>query len=92
MVGLSVLLGICGGSWALTQWLSSTIQSQIRTRTTLAAEIETQRATLQQLQDQTWGVRFHEGDNGRFLVLPSGTMPDTGWTVGERSAVKLLRK
>ena len=53
------------------------------------SEIAEQRLTVQHLQETTWGVRFHEEENGRFLVLPQGTVPATGWTVGGQPAVKL---
>ena len=89
VVGLLILLGICGGSWGLTQWLSSGIQARLQIRSELEAEIIEQRLTVQQLQETTWGVRFHEEENGRFLVLPQGTVPVTGWTVGGQLAVKL---
>ena len=89
VVGLLILLGICGGSWGLTQWLSSGIQARLQIRSELEAEIIEQRLTVQQLQETTWGVRFHEEENGRFLVLPQGTVPATGWTVGGQPAVKL---
>ena len=83
------MLGICGGSWGLTQWLSNNIQNLIETRSELQAEIEEQRRSVQQLQETTWGVRFQEAENGRSLVLPQGTVPATGWTVGGQPAVKL---
>ena len=34
-------------------------------------------------------MRFQEAENGRFLVLPQGTVPATGWTVDGQPAVKL---
>ena len=90
VMGLMLLLSICGGSWGLMHWLSSNIRARLEIRTELGAEIAEQRLTVQQLQETTWGVRFHEAEEGRFLVLPRGTVPATGWTVDDQLAVKLL--
>ena len=79
MVGLLIFLGICGGSWGLPQWLSSGIPARLQIQSELEAEMAEQRITVQQLQETTWGVRFHEEENDRFLVLPQGTVPATGW-------------
>ena len=77
LVGLSLFLGILLGSWGLMQWLLSDIESKIETRAELRAGIEEQRETLRQIEEQTWGVEFHEIKNGdrleRLLVLPRGT-------------------
>ena len=53
MVGLLILLGICGGSWGLPQWLSSGIQARLQIRSEWEAEIAEQRLTVQQLQETT---------------------------------------
>ena len=90
VMGLLLLLSICGGSWGLMHWLSSNIRARLEIRAELGAEIAEQRLTVQQLQETTWGVRFHEAEEGRFLVLPRGTVPATGWTVDDQLAVKLL--
>ena len=90
VMGLLLLLSICGGSWGLMHWLSSNIRARLEIRAELGAEIAEQRLTVQQLQETTWGVRFHEAAEGRFLVLPRGTVPATGWTVDDQLAVKLL--
>ena len=88
-VGVMLFLGICVGSWGLTRWLSSNIQNLIETRAELQAEIEEQRRSVERLQETTWGVWFHEEQNERYLVLPAGTEPKTGWTVDGQPAVKL---
>ena len=100
LLGLSLLLGICAGSWGLMQYLSSSLESQLQTRARLSQQIETQRRTLAQIETQrrtlaqieakTWGVELHQNAKGeRFLVLPQSVKPDAGWTVGDRPAVKL---
>ena len=89
MVELSLSLGICGGSWAGTHWLWTTIEEQIEALAVLRVEIEQTRTTLAQMEDTTWGVRLREIDGERFGVLPAGTLSNPPWTVGGRPAVKL---
>lgn len=93
-LSLSLLLGIFAGSWGLMQWLSSSIKSQLETRAALAQQIEQQRQTLATIEAKTWGVELHQAqDGGRFLILPPGVEPSTGWKFGqgrqERQAVRL---
>jgi hypothetical protein len=89
---LSLLLGIFCGSWALTLWFSSGIRDQLETRADLAQQIRGQQDTLAKIEARTWGVTFLEDNDGRFLILPPGMKPATGWTVGKRNAVKLGKK
>jgi len=88
-LSLSLLLGICAGSWALILWLSSSIQEQLETRAALAQQIEMQQNTMAKVKAKTWGVEFHQDTNGRFLILPTGVLPSTGWNIGKRQAVRL---
>jgi hypothetical protein len=89
---LSLLLGIFCGSWALTLWFSSGIRDQMEIRADLARQIREQEDTLARIEARTWGVTFLEDKNGRFLILPPGVKPVTGWTVGKKNAVKLGKK
>lgn len=92
-LGLSVSLGIFGGNWALQWWMSGRIEGLWEERARLETEIADQRRTLQRLQDQTWGVRLVEGKQGRFVVLPKGTLSNPAWTwTGGFPAVLLSRK
>ena len=52
--------------------------------------IRTQNKTIQNLKDQTFGIGLREWENGRFITLPKNQKIKTGWTVGERQAIKLL--
>ena len=92
VVGLSLWLGICGGSWATMHWLSTRIQARIETAAALDLEIEEARWTLAEIEETTWGVTLREIDGERFVVLPAGTLAYPPWTVGERPAVKLSRE
>ena len=89
VVGLMIFVGISGGSWGLTHWLATSIQSRIETLATLEVQIEDARATLAEIEETTWGVTLLEIDGERFLVLPDGTLDRPPWTVGGRPALKL---
>ena len=92
VMGLSLFLGISGGSWATMYWLSASIESRIRTVTVLNVKIEQARETLAELEETTWGVTLNEIDEERFVVLPAGALDHPPWRVGGRPAVKLSRK
>ena len=92
LAGLSLFLGISIGSWGLTRWLSARIAGQLQESARLEAEIEQLRRTEERLRERTWGVYLHEGSQGRYVVLPRGAEPDTGWTIGGRPSVKLSSK
>ena len=89
MFGLMLSAGICGGSWAGTRWLWTTIEQQIEALTVLRVDIEEARQTLAQLEETTWSVELHEIDGERFVVLPAGSMEHPPWTVGGQPALKL---
>ena len=89
MVGLSLSLGICAGSWAAMHWLWTTIEQRLQTLAVLNVDIEQARETLAQIEDTTWRVRLREIDRERFVVLPAGSLSNPPWTVGGRPAVKL---
>ena len=81
--------GVAIGATGLTAWLGADIRTKIEDRASLDVDIVQARETLRAIEEGTWGVQFHELSNGRFLVLPEGVEPLTGWTVGDRTAVKL---
>lgn len=91
-VGVVLSVGIGVGSWGAMQWLWWQIESRIETKATLEREIEQQRETVERLQQSTWGIRLQETPEGRFVVLPPGTLDHPPWTVGGRPAVRLLTK
>ena len=70
LVGLLIFLGICVGSWGLTQWYAIQIQNLIERRDAMRLQVERQQTLL----DQTWGVWMHEEEDGtRYVVFPDGT-------------------
>ena len=73
VIGLSLFLGICGGSWGLMQWQSSRVQRLLKTQETYRRGIAQEQRALDQLRAQTWGVWLHEDANAtRYVVLPRG--------------------
>ena len=89
VVGLSLSLGICGGSWAGTHWLWTTIEQQVEALAVLRVDIEEARTTLARMEETTWGVRLREIEGERFVVLPASALSNPPWTVGGRPALKL---
>ena len=92
VVGLSLWLGIFGGSWATMHWLSTRIQSRIETTGALEFRIEQARQTLTRIEEGTWGITLRELEGERFVVLPRGSLDHPPWTVRGRPAVKLSRE
>ena len=92
VVGLSLWLGICGGSWATMHWLSTRIQARIETAAALDLDIGEARQTLERLEATTWGITLREIEGERFVVLPAGALAYPPWTVDTRPAVKLSNK
>ena len=89
VVGLSLWLGICGGSWATVHWLSTRIQARIETAAALDLNIEQARQTLARLETDTWGIALREIAGERFVVLPAGALAYPPRRVDTRPAVKL---
>ena len=89
MFGLMLSAGICGGSWAGTRWLWTTIELQVETLTVLRVDIAEARQTLAKLAETTWSVELREIDGERFVVLPAGSLERPPWTVGGRPALRL---
>ena len=89
VVGLSLGLGIFGGSWATMRWLWTRIEVRIEMAAGLDRDIEEARRTLAQLEVDTWGMVFHEIEGDRFVVVPEGALADPPWRVDGRPALKL---
>ena len=89
VIGLSLSVGICGGSWAAMRLLWTAIEWKVETLAALTVDIEQARQTLTEIEERTWGLELREIDGERFVVLPAGTPDRTFWTVGGRPALKL---
>ena len=92
VVGLSLFLGISGGSWATMHWLSASIQRRIETLGTANLRIEDAREMLAEIEETTWGVTLREIDGERYVTLPAGTSVHPSFTVEGRPYVKLSRE
>jgi hypothetical protein len=53
-----------------------------------------QKDALEKLNARTWGVRYQEDNQGRFLVLPEGVKADTNWTFdnGTKIGIRMVRE
>ncbi len=89
VIGLSLSLGICGGSWAVMRLLWTAIEWKVETLAALTADIEQARQTLTEIEETTWGLELRKIDGERFVVLPVGTPDRPFWSVGGRPALKL---
>ena len=92
VIGLSLFLGISGGSWATMHWLWRSIGRRIETLAAVNVQIKEARWTLAEIEETTWGVTLREINGERFVVLPLGTLDDPPWTWRDRPAVKLSRE
>ena len=81
IVGLSLWMGICAGSWATMRWLATRIQARIETAAELDFDIEEARRTLARMEEDTWGIVLHEIEDERFVVVPEGALADPPWRV-----------
>ena len=87
--GLSLLVAICGAGSGTMRWLSTSIETRLRTLPVLNVDIEQDRQPLAQLRTATWHVERREINGGRLAALPAGSMKRPPWTVGGPPAVKL---
>ena len=89
VIGLSLSLGICGGSWTAMRLLWTAIEWKVETLAALTMDIEQARETLTAIEETIWGLELREIDGERVLVLPAGTPDRPFWTVDGRPALKL---
>ena len=87
LFGLGIL--VCGASVGFFIWSTDSLREE---RNALKVAIQAEETTLATLRSQTWGVRLHEGEKGRFIVLPEGMSTEANWTVGKNAAIRLVKK
>ena len=92
VVGMSLFLGICGGSWATMHWLSRSIRDRIETLGEVKVRTEWARAMLAEIEETTWGVELLEMSGDRYVALPADTPVRPAFTVDERPYLKLSRE
>ena len=92
VVGMSLFLGICFGSWATMHWLSRSIHDRIETLDELDTRTEWARAMLDEIEETTWGVELLESSGDRYVSLPAGTPVRPAFTMDGRPYLKLSRE
>ena len=92
VVGMSLFLGICFGSWATMHWLSKSIQDRIETLDELDTRTEWARTMLTEIEETTWGVELLESSGDRYVSLPAGTAVRPAFTMDGRPYLKLSRE
>ncbi len=92
VVGMSLFLGICGGSWATMHWLSRSIDSRIETLAEVKLRIVRARDTLAVMHETTWGIELQEINGDRYVLLPVGTPGRPAFTMDGRPYMKLSRE
>ena len=92
VVGMSLFLGICGGSWATMHWLSRSIDSRFETLAEVGVRIVRARDTLAVLHETTWGIELVKINGDRYVSLPIGTPGRPGFTMDGRPYLKLSRE
>ncbi|WP_420447145.1 hypothetical protein [Candidatus Palauibacter sp.] len=90
--GLSLWLGIFGGSWATMRWLRTRIPARIETDTNLDVDIEEARRTLVRMEVDTWRIALLKIEVEQAVVLSAGTLDKPRWTWRERPAARLSRE
>ncbi len=88
---MSLFLGICGGSWATTHWLSRSIDSRIETLAEVNVRTVRARDTLAAMHETTWGTELIEIHGERNVALPAGTPGRPAFTMDGRPYLKLSR-
>lgn len=89
LLGLALMLGMFGGGWGLACLARSHINSLRSEMADLKSRISVEKATLRQLQSQTWGLELVERPEGRFIAPPPGMKLVTGWTIENHPVIKL---
>ena len=92
VVGMSLFLGICGGSWATMHWLSRSIDSRIETLAEVKVRIVRARDTLAVMHETTWGIELQEINGERYVALPADTPGRPAFTMDGRPYMKLSRE
>ena len=85
----SLCLGIFGGSWGLTFFLSQRIIIKQTQLDRLQQEIDQQQQTLNQLNDQTQGIQIYQTSNGTFIIPPPYQQMTPGWECQGRPCYKV---
>ena len=69
-VGVAICLGVGLIAWVYTEAVAARIESQMKKLAALKSDIETQQATLRELEKTTWGVGFVEAAGSKYITWP----------------------
>ncbi len=92
IVGVSLFLGIYGGAWVTTHWLSRSIESRFEELGDVNLRLIGAREMLAEIEETTWGVTLREVNGERYVTLPAGTRVRTEFDMGGRPYVRLSRE
>ncbi|MCY4399815.1 MAG: hypothetical protein OXE96_10815 [Gemmatimonadetes bacterium] len=92
IVGVSLFLGIYGGAWVTTHWLSRSIESRYEELGDVNLRLLGARDMLAEIEETTWGVTLREVNGVRYVTLPAGTRVRTEFDMGGRPYVRLSRE
>jgi hypothetical protein len=89
LIALAATIGVTLGSWSLVklmEWKITTLYQEI---SQLQEQQSRQQTAAKQLEAKTWGLELLDSPEGRFIILQPKTQARTGWTQGNRQAIKV---
>ncbi len=90
--GLSLWLGIFGGSWATMRWPWTRIPARIETTVELDFDIGEGRRTLARTEVDDWRIALPKIEGEQAVVLSAGTLDKPRWIWRGRPAAKQSRE
>ena len=90
--GLSLSLGIFGGSWATMRWLWTRIPARIETAVELGFDIGEGGRTLARMEVDDCRIALPKIEGEQAVGLSAGTLDKPRWTWRGRPAAKLSRE
>ena len=75
---LLTLVGTLSGSWGMSQYLTSQFQ-----------QIQTNKTTLNQLKEETWGIELYQTNQVKIIILPPNSPHQTDWKCKGKPCIKL---
>ncbi len=85
----SLCLGILGGSWGLIGFSTMRITQKQTQLDQINQSIKQQEETLNQLENQTLGIKIGETSNGTFITPPPDQQLTPGWTCQGEPCLKM---
>lgn len=90
VTGLGIFIGIFAGCWGGMQYLSSSLTNTLEKQALIESQIQSAQETLNNMQ--TLGVEIKKYEDKFYIVMPEGYTVETGATLGNRDALKIIRK